>query len=151
MTGCHTFGRQIGLSIGCATSRLASTSRQSDKLWRSDKRCRQITFRVDTAPERCASMASRSTRIQSSLPEYHNLQLAGLLCGMKVDVCLCPRMQRANQRPLNLDKQRCADFRRRCQAHDTAWTVGLFRATSCVRIQKHWQSEKHTERMERHS
>ena len=45
-----------------------------------------------------------------SIPLGLGIFKASLLCEMRVNVCLCPKTQKANQRPLNLDKQRCEGF-----------------------------------------
>ena len=62
---------------------------------RSHKGFRQITFGIDTAACRTVVLA-RHPALGTRKPEYSSRRLASLLCGMRVDVCLCPKMQKTN-------------------------------------------------------
>ena len=58
-----------------------------------------------------AGNASSNTRVQMSLGRGSGSTVldrrASQLCGTRADVCSCPKIQKANSRLLNLDKQRC--------------------------------------------
>ena len=114
LTGGHKIWNSSWQTIGCVTSCWVSIETVGQAVGaRSDKICRQITFGVYATA--CRTMPALHQQhegtgaIETKL-EYHTQLLASMLCRVRVDVCFCPKIQKANQRPLNLDKQRCENL-----------------------------------------
>ena len=109
MTDCYENGkREVGPKIGFRTSedgvhnKLTSHSIESvgqALSVRSGQKTRtnHVWGRHGTVRDSGAAKASSDTDVtETRKPEYSTRRLASLLCGTRVDVCLCPKIQKAN-------------------------------------------------------